>query len=112
GEVELVEEAGTRSLSLRVIKDGRVAMTATSDLTPAGIQRCIDDAIELCELSEVDLYAGPAEAELLASPPFPDLDLFDPKVAEVDANQALEIAKTAEAAALAYDKRLTLSEGA
>ena len=112
GEVELVEEAGTRSLSLRVIKDGRVAMTGTSDLTPAGVQRCIDDAIELCDLSEVDLFAGPAEANLLASAPFPDLDLFDPKIAEVDANQALEIAKTAEAAALAFDKRLSLSEGA
>lgn len=112
GEVELVEEAGTRSLSLRVIKEGRVAMTATSDLTPAGIQRCIDDAIELCDLSEVDLHAGPAEAQLLASGPFPDLDLFDPTVADVDANQALEIAKTAEAAALAFDKRLSLSEGA
>lgn len=112
GEVELVEEAGTRSLSLRVIKEGRVALTATSDLTPAGIQRCVDDAIELADLSEVDLYAGPAEAHLLASGPYPDLDLFDPKVAEVDANQALEIAKAAEAAALAFDKRLTLSEGA
>ena len=112
GEVELVEEAGTRSLSLRVIRDGRVAMTSTSDLTPAGIARCIDDAIELAELSEVDLFAGPAEANLLAAPPYADLDLFDPKVAEVDANEALGIAKTAEAAALAFDKRLTLSEGA
>lgn len=112
GEVELVEEAGTRSLSLRVIKEGRVAMTATSDLTPAGIQRCIDDAIELADLSEVDLHAGPADAQLLAREPFPDLDLFDPTVADVDANRALEIAKTAEAAALAFDKRLSLSEGA
>lgn len=112
GEVELVEEAGTRSLSLRVIRDGRVAMTSTSDLTPAGIARCIDDAIELAELSEVDHFAGPAEANLLAAPPYADLDLFDPKVAEVDANEALGIAKTAEAAALAFDKRLTLSEGA
>ena len=112
GEVELVEEAGTRSLSLRVIKGGRVAMTSTSDLTPAGIARCIDDAVELAELSEVDLFAGPAEANLLAAPPYAELDLFDPKVAGVDANQALEIAKTAEAAALAFDKRLTLSEGA
>lgn len=112
GEVELVEEAGTRSLSLRVIKEGRVAMTATSDLTPAGIQRCIDDAIELADLSEVDLHAGPADSQLLAREPFPDLDLFDPTVADVDANRALEIAKTAEAAALAFDKRLSLSEGA
>ncbi|HEU5077528.1 MAG TPA: metallopeptidase TldD-related protein [Polyangiaceae bacterium] len=112
GEVELVEEAGTRSLSLRVIKEGRVAMTATSDLTPAGIQRCIDDAIELADLSEVDPWAGPAEAHLLAHEPFPDLDLFDPKVADVDANRALEIAKAAEAAALGFDKRLSLSDGA
>lgn len=112
GEVELVEEAGTRSLSLRVIRDGRVAMTATSDLTPAGIERCVEDAIELAALSEVDSFAGPADASLLCSPPHPDLDLIDPKVADVRAEQALQWAKEAEAAALDSDARLTLSEGA
>lgn len=112
GEAELVEEAGTRSISLRVIRDGRVAMTATSDLTPRGIDRCVSDALELAQLSEADPFAGPADPALICKPPHPELDLFDPEVAAIQAAQALELAKAAEAAALAYDKRLTLSEGA
>ncbi len=112
GEPELVEEAGHKSVSLRVIRDGHVALTATSDLSPAGIERCVRDAVELAELSEVDPQAGPADPALLAKAPYPDLDLFDPKIADIHADQALELAKTAEAAALDYDSRLTLSEGA
>lgn len=112
GQPELVEEAGQRSVSLRVIRDGRVAMTATSDLTPAGLERCVRDAIELADLSEADPYAGPADPELVCHAPFPDLDTFDPEVENIQAARALSLAKQAEAAALAFDKRLTLSEGA
>ena len=111
GEPELVQEAGTKGVALRVMKGGRVAVTGTSDLTERGIARVVSDAIELVELSEVDPFAGPAPAELLSSPPHPDLDLYDPSVAGVDADKALEIARNAERAALGFDKRITLSEG-
>src|SRR6516165_2686890 len=50
GEPELVEEAGTRSAGLRVIQDRRVATTSTSDLTDAGVERFVSDAIELVGL--------------------------------------------------------------
>jgi PmbA protein len=112
GQPELVQEAGHRSLALRVMKEQRVALTSTSDLTPAGIAHAISDAMELVELSEVDPFAGPAPADQLASPPHPDLDLYDPAVEGVDADRALELATRAERAALGHDPRLTLSEGA
>jgi PmbA protein len=112
GEPELVQEAGSRAIALRVLKGGRVAMTSTSDLSEAGLARAVSDAMELVELSEVDPFAGPAPAELLCAPPHPDLDLYDPAVEGVDADRAIDIAKRAEAAALAFDPRLTLSEGA
>ncbi len=112
GEPELVEEAGQRGVELRVIKDQRVAMTTTSDLTPDGLARCVADALMLAELAQPDEAAGPAPQEQLGSGPFLDLELYDPAVAEVDAARALELARQAEAAALATDPRLTLSEGA
>ncbi|HVU01740.1 MAG TPA: metallopeptidase TldD-related protein [Polyangiaceae bacterium] len=111
GEPELVQEAGHRSVSMRVMKGGRVALTSTSDLTERGISRLVSDALELVELAEVDPFAGPAPKELLSKPPYPDLDLYDPKVEDIDAGRALEIAKEAERAALDSDPRLTLSEG-
>ena len=112
GEPELVEEAGHHSVSLRVLRDQRVAVTGTSDLSEAGLARCVADALELCELSEADPFAGPADPSELAKPPFADLDTFDPSVGSIDAAEAIGRATLAEKAALGHDARLGLSEGA
>src|SRR5258706_8300998 len=112
GETELVEEAGHRSVGMRVMKGQRVALTSTSDLTPAGIDRFLSDALELANLSQEDPFAGPADPKEIAKGPFPDLDLFDPAMGELDAGKAIEIARAAEDAARAFDPRITNSEGA
>jgi len=112
GKTELVEEAGHRGVSLRVIRNQRVAVTSTSDLTPRGIERCVADALELCALSEPDPFAGPAAPELLATPPYPDLELLDTSVDAIDADYAIVAAQRAEKAAFDADSRVQLSEGA
>src|SRR5262245_59690986 len=111
GKLDLVEEAGHHSVALRMMRNDRVAVTSTSDLTPPGLARCVEDALELVELSESDPCAGPAAAEDLAKPPFADLDLFDPSIADIDSGKALELATAGEKAALDFDARLELSEG-
>ena len=111
GEPELVEEAAHRGLGMRVIKQGRVALTSTSDLTPRGIDRFVKDALELVDLSQEDPFAGPADPELLAKGALPDLDLYDPEGGEVTAAQALELALRGEKAAFDADPRITNSDG-
>jgi PmbA protein len=112
GEPELVEEAAHKSLGMRVIKDRRVAMTSTSDLTPRGLDRFVADALELVQISQEDAFAGPADPALIARGPFPDLDLYDPAGGEVTGAQALEIARRGEQAAREADPRITNSDGA
>lgn len=113
GEPELVEEAGHRSAGLRVMNGKRVASTSTSDLTPHGVERFIKDALELVQLSQEDPFAGPADPKLLSDPSMaPDLELYDPKGGGVDAAQAIELATRGEAAARAFDPRISNSEGA
>jgi PmbA protein len=113
GEPELVEEAGTRSAGLRIIQGKRVATTSTSDLTDAGIERFVADALELVELSQDDPFAGPADARLLCDPTeAPDLDLYDPAGGAIDASKAIALAREGEAAALGFDRRISNSEGA
>jgi PmbA protein len=112
GETELVEEAGHRAVGMRVMKGKRVALTSTSDLTPAGLDRFIADALELADLSQEDPFAGPADPRELTKAPFPELDLFDPAMGELDAGQAIAMACKAEEAARGFDKRITNSEGA
>ncbi|MDP9150649.1 MAG: metallopeptidase TldD-related protein [Myxococcota bacterium] len=113
GEPELVEEAGTRAAGLRVMQSGRVATTSTSDLTEAGIERFVSDAIELVGLSQEDPFAGPADPKRLCDPASaPDLELYDPAGGGVDAARAIALAKEGEAAAFAFDPRISNSEGA
>jgi PmbA protein len=112
GETELVQESGHHSVALRLIRGNRVATTSTSDVTDEGLRLCVRDAVELLDLTEPDPWAGPADPALLARTTGPDLDLFDPAIDSIDADQAIAIARQAEAAALGFDARLTLSEGA
>lgn len=110
GEVELVEEAGTQSIGVRAFKGRRVATSSTNDLTAAGVARLVRDALELCDLSQEDTFAGLPDPSELArgwDPP----NLFDPACGAVDAAEAVERARRAEAAALAFDPRITNSEG-
>lgn len=112
GKPELVQEAGTRNVALRVMRDQRVSVTSTSDWTEAGLARCVSDAMSLVQLSEPDSFAGPADPSLLSTGPYPDLDLFDESLDKLGADKALQLAEQAESIALAQDSRLVLSEGA
>ncbi|MEO7329488.1 MAG: metallopeptidase TldD-related protein [Minicystis sp.] len=112
GEPELVEEAGHRSLGMRVIKQKRVALTSTSDLTPRGIDRFVQDALELVDISQEDPFAGPADPALIAAGPLAELDLYDPAGGEVGAAEALALATRGEQAARDADPRITNSDGA
>jgi PmbA protein len=112
GAPELVEEAGHKSAGLRVMKGKQVATTSTSDLTDAGVDRFVQDALELAELSQSDPFAGPADPKLLTDPSTaPDLQLYDPRGGEVTAAQAIAMATEGESAARAFDPRITNSEG-
>jgi PmbA protein len=112
GEPELVEEASHRSLGMRVIKKGRVALTSTSDLTARGIDRFVADALELVDISQEDPFSGPADPSLISKGPFPDLELYDPAGGDVTAAEAIELARRGEKAAREADARITNSDGA
>jgi PmbA protein len=113
GEPELVEQAGSKSIGLRVMRGQQVAVTFTSDLSEFGLQRFVQDALELADLSQPDPFAGPPDPALLSKrSEHRDLDLFDESVDSIDAKRALDMATRAERAALGSDARLTNSEGA
>lgn len=112
GEIELVEEAGHKGLSLRVRRDDRVAASSTSDLRPEGLRHCVENATELLELSEPDPDSRPAEPSELYRHVGSDLQLYDESLEQFDTDRATELAKAAEQAALDFDSRIVLSEGA
>jgi PmbA protein len=111
GAPELVQEAGSRALGLRVLRGGRCAVTSTSDLRREALEALCAETVTLAELAEVDACALPPDPSLLARQT-PDLDLYDPAVAEVDAAWALRQALACENAARKHDARVTNSGGA
>ena len=111
GEPELVQEAGSRGLGLRVFRDQRQAITYTSDLRTHALEGFVRDTVALARLAEPDELNRLPDLEELATS-IPDLDLYDPDAEPLDAAQALERAIKGERAALAYDERVTNSEGA
>jgi len=107
GSVEMIEEARHHAVSLRVIRNHRLALTSSSDLSEAGLRRLVLDALELADLSQSDDFVGPADSSDLAQGPFQDLDLFDPGVESIDGAFAIDAATRADKAARDYDPRIT-----
>ena len=111
GETELIKEAGSRGLGLRVLKDHRAALTYTSDFSDAGLAKLARDTVELALLAEPEPLADlPAPEELARE--VPELALWDDAVPEIEVADAIRRARVGEAAALKLDGRVTNSEGA
>jgi PmbA protein len=111
GEPELVKEAGSRALGLRVIKDERSAVTYTSDFSRAGLERFARESVELAALAEADPLAALPARELMARE-IPELDLWDEEVVGITVREAIARARRGEDAARKADPRVTNSEGA
>ena len=82
---------------------------STSDLSPQALKDTVDAACNIAKYTANDEFCGLADAALMAKE-IRDLDLHHPW--QVDVEQALNMAKACESAALATDKRITNSEGA
>jgi PmbA protein len=111
GQVETVTHARDQRLSLRVFKGTAAAAASTSDLSRDSLERVVDEATALAQLTAQDPHAGlPPAADLVGE--IPDLDLEDHGGRELEPEEKIEMARRAEQAALAVDARITNSEGA
>ena len=112
GETELVKEASSRALGLRVFKDRRAALTYTSDFDTAALEKFAADSVALAALAEPDELNTLPDRSELSSGELPDLALWDDAVGGITTGEALDWCRRGEKAALDFDKRVTNSEGA
>ena len=108
-EVESLEFHHDRGLSLTVYFAQRSGSASTADLSAAGLKQAVVAACAIARASGEDPCSGLADAKRLATS-FPELDLDHPW--DIGADDAIELARQCEAAALAVDARITQSEGA
>ena len=109
GEVDTIEHHRDRGMAVTVYFGYCKGSASTADLRPEAVSQTVAKACTIARYTASDDCAGLAEAEAMAQV-FPDLDLDHPW--DIDAEQAVELARECEAAGLAVDERLTNSEGA
>jgi len=116
GQVEQLTESGSRALGLRVLfaegSGSRTASTSTSDLSPDGVTRIIESAVQLARVTGADPFAGLPEREAFGSNDVAAQALFFNDVDAITPAERIEIARSCEAAAMGYDTRIQNSSGA
>ena len=109
-QVESLKQAGSRGAGIRVLLGQCVGSSYTSDLTKEGIETMVRQALDLAKISTEDPFAGlpdPADLGQLTG----DLQIYDPAIANMEADWKIEQARKAEEAALSTDPRIENSEG-
>ena len=67
GQVETLQESGSRAVGLRVFNGLRTASTSSSDLTREGLDRLVAGAVGLAKVTSEDPFAGLPEVGSLGS---------------------------------------------
>ncbi len=115
GQVETLQESGSRGLGLRVFLGQRSGSASTSDLTAEGIRQLVEGALALARVTEEDPFAGLPEAGEFGAVDTringDDLHLYYDDVYSLASAERIEWARRVEAAALTADPRITNSDG-
>jgi len=109
GEVETLEHQRDRSMGITVYFGQRKGSASTADFSLDAVRATVAKACSIARFTAEDACSGLADAALMARAPS-NLDLSHPW--DITADRAIEIAKSCEASALAFDPRINNSEGA
>lgn len=110
GEIEKLTDAGSKALGLRVFVGHRTATAYTSDFSGPALDTLVADTVAMARVTGEDPAAGLPES----TDPFDGLELglHDPSPAALPTAGRIELARRAEAAALAASPEIVNSDGA
>jgi len=110
GDVEKLQESGSKSIGVRVFNGKRAASTYSSDFSRAGLDRMVQSALDLAKITSEDPFGGIPEPAQLGSISG-DLDLYSADVYSLPGEERISYARRTEKAALDFDPRIKNSEG-
>jgi len=110
GKPDLVKQATTRGLGLRVFTSGRPGFASTSDLRAESLATLAGKAVSLSKAGENDPNAGIPE-QVEAPKSAGELDIYDPELVNLSTEKKIEMALATEAAAKGADPRINQVEG-
>src|SRR3954468_13475352 len=109
GEVETIEYNRDKGLGVSVYVGQQRGHASSSDFSPQAVRDTVDAALSIARFTAADDAAGLADPDLIARD-IPDLDLWHPW--DLPVERGIELAKIAEDAGFAVDRRIRNSEGA
>ena len=107
-QVETVAFSEDKGVGLTVYFGQRKGGASSTDVSPAALEAMVRAACDIAKVSAADPCFGLADKELMTNH-FPDLDLYHPWA--IKPAEAVEMALTCEAKALALDARIKNSDG-
>ncbi len=115
GEIEVLKEADSRGLGVRVFVGKRSASTYSNDLGWTALEETVRAALAMARAGTEDPFSGLPEKEEQGSREAArsnGLRIFYPGTAELEPEAGIALAKACERAALDWDARIRNSEGA
>jgi PmbA protein len=110
GKIERLQQSTSKGLGLRIIKNGAMANTFTTDFTGKAVENLARETMEIVKISNSDEHNGLAPKELLGTYEG-KLLMFDETLGTLTPEKKIEIAREAEEAGLKFDKRITNGRG-
>ena len=110
GKIERLQQSISKGLGLRVIKNGAMANTYTTDFTDRAVKDLARDTMQIVQVSNTDKFNGLAPKELLGTYDG-KLMLFDESIAKLTPEKKIEMARSAEDVGLKFDKRIKNANG-
>ncbi|HZI84464.1 MAG TPA: metalloprotease PmbA [Casimicrobiaceae bacterium] len=109
GDTETIAYNRDKGIGVTVYVGARRGHASTADFSKTAIDDTVAKALAIARYTAEDDCAGLADPTLLAHG-WPDLDLYHPW--ELPVEEAIELGRECESAALGVDRRLTNSDGA
>jgi PmbA protein len=109
GEVETIEYNRDKGIGVTVYVGQKRGHASSSDFSDQAVKDTVEAALSIARFTAPDDAAGLADPDLLAKD-VRDLDLWHPW--DLPVERAIELAKLAEDAGFAVDRRISNSEGA
>ena len=111
-QIEVLKEALSRGLGLRVIRDHRLGFAHTNDLSAESLRRLAVETAEMAHYASRDEFHGlPDDALQRVGPPPQSLEIVDSGLGGLTTEAKIAIARQMEDAAMAFDPRVKVVEG-
>lgn len=106
GAVETIKLAEDRGMGIRVMADGKTGFAFTTDLGDTAVEEAVRQALANASCAEPD----PHRILPKPAPGYPEMDLYDPAIRAAAVENKIEMARTMENEARAFDNRIKIIE--